>query len=233
MNSTTTVRKAGDRSMRNAWLTAGAGILLMIPLSVFAKFFVLDGLVTMGDAAQTATDIAASAQLFRYGVLSLLLVAALDVVVAWSLYYVFRPVNEALSMLAGWFRLLYSGIFLVAISQLMAVPGLAGSDNLAGSAAAQWQQQVLLKIGTFTDIWDAGLLLFGLHLFVIGYLAYRSGSVPRLIGVLLVIAGVGYVFDSISAVLSAGGTFTLTYVTFLGELLLALWLVLRGRRVSH
>ncbi|WP_051299656.1 DUF4386 domain-containing protein [Arthrobacter castelli] len=233
MNSTITIRTAGDRWMRNAWLTAGAGMLLMIPLSVFPELIVFESLVTPGDAAQTAADIAAPAQLFRLGVLSLLVVVALDVVVAWSLYYVFRPVSEALSLLAAWFRLLYSGVFMVAISHLMAVPPLVGNGNLVGRGAAQRQEQALLRVETFTDIRDAGLILFGLHLLVIGYLACRSGSVPTVIGILLVIAGAGYAFDSVIAVVSASPSITLTYVTFLGELLLALWLVFRSRRVSH
>ena len=74
----------------------------------------------------------------------------------------------------------------------------------------------------------AALLLFGAHLALLGLLAYRSGYVPHLVGVLLVIAGGGYAFDTFSSVLSADPVVVSTY-TAPGELVLALWLLLRGR----
>jgi len=78
----------------------------------------------------------------------------------------------------------------------------------------------------------AGLILFGVHLFLLGYLAYRSSYVPKVIGVLLAIAGVGYAFDSFFTVFTEGSPFAISTVTFLGEFLLALWLLIRGRRIS-
>ena len=95
---------AANRSIRTASLTAGVGLLLMSALAGFGNFVALRGLVTEGNAAQTATDITASNGLFRLGILSLFLTVALDIVVAWALYHVFRPVNNSLSRLAAWFR---------------------------------------------------------------------------------------------------------------------------------
>jgi len=85
--------------------------------------------VTHGDAAKTATDIAASEGTFRVGIASLYVAAALDVLVAWALLQVFRSVHEALSQLAGWFRLAYAAVFLVAISQLAGIPDLLGAKG--------------------------------------------------------------------------------------------------------
>ena len=72
----------------------------------------------------------------------------------------------------------------------------------------------------------------GVHLVLEGYLAYRSGYVPRVLGVLLVLAGLGYAFDSFRVVLSAGSPLLVSTVTFVGEFLLCLWLLVRGRRLS-
>ena len=94
----------------------------------------------------------------------------------------------------------------------------------------QSQAQALLEIAAFKNIWDAGLILFGVHLLIIGYLAVRSGYVPRLLGGLLVLGGFGYVFDSFAAVL--GSSIEISVVTFIGELVLAFWLVIRGRRTT-
>jgi hypothetical protein len=122
---------------------------------------------------------------------------------------------------------------MVAISQLVGVPRLLGNDDyLAAFGADQLQAQALLRVNAFTDIWDAGLFLFGLHLLGIGYLAYRSRYVPKLLGVLLGIAGFGYVFDSSVAVLSSNPAIEVATFTFIGEFLLAPWLVIWGRRLT-
>ncbi len=86
-----------NRAIRSASLTAGVGLLLMSPLAGFGYFAAVEGLVTPGDAAQTARNITASEGLFRFGVVSLFLVIALDVVVAWGSYRVFNPVSHGLS----------------------------------------------------------------------------------------------------------------------------------------
>jgi hypothetical protein len=204
-------------------------LLVMAVLAGGTQFMVLETLVTPEDAGQTARDLLGSAGMFRLGVASLFLVIVLDVVVSWALYRVFAPVNKAISMLAAWFRLAYSAIFMVAISHLTGVLPLLESDRSPVSDASQSQAQALLEIVTFKNIWDAGLILFGVHLLIIGYLAARSGYVPRLLGGLLVLGGFGYVFDSFAAVL--GSSIEISVVTFIGELVLAFWLVIRGRRI--
>ena len=207
--------------------------MLMSALAGFGNLVVLEGLVTPGDAAKTAGDIVASEGVFRFGVASLYLVVVLDVVVAWALLRVFSPVSRDISRLAAWFRLAYSGVFMVALSQLAGISDLLNSEGYSAVfTAEQLQAQALLKIDAFNDIWFAGLILFGVHLLIIGYLAYKSGYVPRVLGVLLVIAGVGYAFDSFVTVFSDGSPIAISTVTFLGEFLLGLWLLIRGRRIS-
>lgn len=221
------------RSVRNASMTAGIALLLMSVLAGFGKFVALDGLVTPGNAAQTATDIAESDGLFRLGVASMFLVIVLDVVVAWALYRVFRPVNKNLSMLAAAFRLVFAGVFMVAIGQLLGVVRLLGNDEyLSVFSADQSNAQALLGVNAFNDLWVVGLGLFGVHLLIIGYLAYRSGYVSRLLGVLIAIAGLGYVIDSFGIVLSQSSWSEIATYTFIGEFLLALWLVIRGPHLT-
>jgi hypothetical protein len=219
-------------SVRRAGVIAGAALLLMSALAGFGALVVVDGLVTQGDAAGTAGDILASEGMFRFGVASLFLVVVLDVVVAWALLRFFSPVSRSLSRLAAWLRLAYAAVFMVAIGQLAGIPQLLKGDGYSAAfSTEQLQAQALLKADAYYDIWFAALILFGGHLVLIGYLAYRSGYVPRLFGVLLVIAGAGYAFDSFGRVLSEGSP-VISTVTFPGEFLLALWLVVRARRVS-
>ena len=110
-----------NRSVRKACTTAGVGLLVMSVLSAFGYLVAVKGLVVPGNAARTAKNIAGHEGEFRFGILSLYLVAVLDVVVAWSLYRVFKPVSDALSRLAAWLRIAYAAVFMVAISQLVGV----------------------------------------------------------------------------------------------------------------
>jgi hypothetical protein len=222
-----------DRPVRHAAITAGVGILLIAVLAGFGKFVAVDGLVTPGDAARTATAIMASEGLFRIGVVSLFVVVALDIVVAWALYRVFSPVSVGISLLAAWFRIVYAGVFLVATSQLVGVLRLLGGDDyLAAFNTGQLQAQALSAIHAFGDVFRAGLLLFGLHLLIVGYLTYRTEYIPRFLGVLLAVAGLGYVVDSVAAILLPDSWADVSSFTFIGEFLLALWLVIRGRRLT-
>jgi hypothetical protein len=224
---------AADWSIRTASITAGVALLLMSIVAIFGKVVVVDGLVTEGNAAQTAADIVASEGLFRLGIASLVVVIALDVVVAWALYRVFRPVSNSLSMLAAMLRLVYSGVFMVAIAELLGVVRLLSNDgSVAVFGPDQLNAQAMLGISAFNDIWFVGQFLFGLHLLVIGYLAYRSGYVPRVLGALLAIAGLGYAADSLGAVISSGSWTDISSLTFVGEFLLALWLLIRARRIA-
>ena len=222
-----------NRSIRNASITAGTGILLLSVLAGFGKFVALDGLVTPGNPAQTTTEIMESEGLLRLGIVSMVLVIALDIVVAWALYRVFSPVSTGISLLAAWFRIVYAGVWLVAVGQLAGVLRLLSDDAyLTAFSPDQLQAQALLGINAFDDVWTAGLFLFGVHLLVVGYLAYRSGYVPRILGGLLAIAGAGYVVDSLGAMLSRNPWTDIATFTFIGEFLLALWLVIWGRRLA-
>jgi hypothetical protein len=219
-------------SKRRVTLIAGIGILLIAALAVFGDILVVERLVTPGDAGKTARDIMASEGMFRLGVASLYLVIVLDVIVAWALFRVFAPVNDGISRLAAWFRLAYAGVFLVAIGQLAGLPHLLGSDGYSAAfGTEQLQAQALLRADAYHDIWMAGLVLFGVHLLAVGYLAFRSGYVPKILGVLVAVAGFGYVFDSVGAVLSEHPP-VISTVTFLGEFLLGVWLLVRSRRIS-
>jgi hypothetical protein len=222
-----------SRSIRKASIIAGLGIFLLAALAGFGNLVVVEGLVTPGDAAKTAEDIMASEGMFRFGIATLYLAFILDVVVAWALLRVFGPVNKSISRLGAWFRLAYAGVFMVAIGQLAGIPHLLADEKYAAVFGAdQLHAQALLRVDAFNDIYFAGLILFGVHLLIIGYLAYKSGYVPKSLGILLVIAGFGYCFDSFGTVLLQGSPIIISTVTFIGEFLLACWLLIWGRRIS-
>jgi Domain of unknown function (DUF4386) len=219
-------------TVRRACAVAGVALLLMVASAVLAHFVVVEGMITPGDSAATAAEILAGEGTFRLGVVAWLLIAVLDVVIAWALYRVFRPVSAAVSMLAAAFRLVYTAVLIVAVGQLWrALDVLSGDGYLEALPADHIDAQALLELSAFRHLYDAGLLLFGVHLALLGYLSLRSGFVPKVIGVLLVVSGAGYAVDTVGAVLALDLPFRVALYTFLGELLLALWLLAAGRRL--
>ncbi len=206
---------------RTASLVAGIALALMAVLAGFGNFGVVVRLVTPGDAAQTAQAINDSAPLFLFGVGSLFVVAILDVIVAGALYALFRPVNPAISALAAWARVVFAVVFLVAIIRLVSAFTLLDRPEAA-----------LREIEAFSTIWVTGLGLFGIHLVLVGYLAYRSGFMARIFGVLLVVAGLGYLADALGTVFVPGFTAVFAQFLFVGEVALIFWLLIRGRRLS-
>ena len=214
---------------RNTFTVAGLGLVVMAILAGFGYVVAVAGLVTPADATATATAIRASRGLFGLGIISLLGVVALDVVVAWALHRILAPVHRTLSAVAAGIRYLYAGVFGVAVLQLVAA---LQTLDAAGSTDATAAPAALLKIDAFHTIWDAGLILFGLHLATVAYLTYRSHFLPKLLGIVLAVAAVGYLFDSSAALLLTTPPPEISTITFIGEFLLALWLLFESRRTS-
>jgi len=207
-----------DVSLRTAAIVAGVGLLLMAILSPIAYLNTFQSLVKFDDAALTAQNILSSMGAFRTCIILLFTVAILDIVVAWALYILLVPANKNLSALAAWLRVIYGGIFIFAISKL----------NVALQVLTVDGTQAMSYLKAFQSIWDMGLILFGFHLLVLGYLVFKSGYVPKWLGVFLVLAAVGYVVDGFGKTLSPDYNLNIAQFTFVGEVLLIFWLLWRA-----
>ena len=151
--------------------------------------------------------------------------------VAWALYVLLKPVNKNLSLLTAWFRWVYTGIALVALLNLVTVLRLLNtSDTFTIFPPDQLPAQVLLSLRTFRTQWHFGLLFFGIHLGLLGYLVLRSTYIPRILGVLLVIASLGYVLTTLKPYLFSDINLDFAEYTFYGELIFMLWLLIQGSR---
>jgi uncharacterized protein DUF4386 len=222
-----------DQPLRVFALIAGVGTLLIAVLAGIANFGGIERLVVRDDATTTAQNILTSQGTFRFAVAGLVLVAILDVVVAWALFGFFRPVNEGLSRLTAWLRVAYAAVFAVAISQLVGALHLLGdAAYLKTFSVGQLRTEALVRIDSFHDIWSISLVLFGTYLALVGFMAFRSGYVPKFVGVLLVVAGVGYLVDSFGTLLATNYTLKVGSVTSVGEVVLMVWLLVKGRTVT-
>lgn len=208
---------------RSASLTAGLALFFMALLAPFAEFYVLPELIDLADPAATAAALTVEDGLFRAGVLSYLIVVVLDIVVAWGLYLVLKPVHAGLSLLAAWFRLVYSALFAAAIMELTRVLPL-----LQGIPPLNLGEEIISLVEAFRVGWQAALIFFAFHLLILGLLIFRSGFFPRFLGILVTIAGVGYLVDGIGTLLFPGYGLDVAVYTFIGEVLLIFWLLWKG-----
>ena len=181
---------------RTAARIAGWGILAMAFIATFAEFYVRQRLVVPGDATATAANLTDHELLMRLGIVAFLVVIILDVVVAWALYAVFQPVNSSVSGLMALSRLVFATIFAVAIGNLISAVDLVGDPGyLAALEPGQLHAQMMMSLDAFNSVWSISLAFFGIHLSLAGYLALRSGYMPKTLGIVLIIAGMGYAFD--------------------------------------
>jgi len=217
-----------DAARRRIALTAGFGLLFLAVLAPLAHFGVLQDLIVPTDAATTVENIAASEGLFRLAIAALLVVTFLDILVAWALYVLLKPVNETLAILVGWLRLAAPAVFAVALANLLDVAHLVGDAADSVLQPDQLGAQVMASIASFDTGWDMSLGIFGLHLLGLGFLLFRSIDFPRFLGILVVIAGGGYLADTFSRILVPDFEFTFSLFTFVGEALLIVWLLLRA-----
>jgi hypothetical protein len=208
-------------SPRTASLVSGIGLALMAVLMIAGYFGGIVPLITPGNAAETAADISNSGFLFLGGVSCIFVVTLLDIVVAGAWYALFKPVNRRLSATAAWIRVVFAGLFMVAASQLVNAFALLGEPA-----------QALRAIETFSTTWVISLGLFGIYLVLIGYLAFRSGFMAKIFGILLAIAGFGYIADALGVAFSAHFPTTFGSFGFIGEVVIIFWLLIKGRRLT-
>jgi hypothetical protein len=225
---------------RQTALTAGLSLIAMSLAAAFSYGFVQGTLIVQDDPGATLSNIMSSNNLFNAGILGWLIILILDIMVGWALYMFMQPIHKGLSLLGALFRLVYSAILGIAILNLVFVFLLTKDPgNLTIFTIDQIQAQVMLLLEAFEYMWSAGLIIFGGHLLILGILALKSTFIPKLIGILLLIASVGYMivhlgnvllpqFDKVTSVIEIVFIIPMT----IGELGFGLWLLVRGGKDS-
>jgi hypothetical protein len=217
--------------------TAGVLYLIIIVFGIFSEVFIRSRIIVPGDAAATAGNILASEGLFRFGFLADSLMVLSDVALAALLYILLRPVHRTIALAATFFRLAQSAVLALNLLNYHAgllVLGDAGAS--AGFGTDQLQSLSYLYLDLHGHGYDLGLILFGLHCLLLGYLIYRSRYLPRVLGVLAVAAGVVYLIGSYTRFLFPAYVSLVSpiyIVAFVSELVICLWLLIRGVNVRQ
>lgn len=184
-------------------------------------------LVVSGDAAATAANILAHKPLFWLGFAGWLIQPAIYLVVTMLFYELFKPVSRRFSLLAAFFSLVGCGLQAVCCV-FYAAPSilLDGGHYATVFRTEQLQALAFMLLKLFTQCYNLGLVFFGFYCLLIGYLAYKSTFLPRFLGPLVMLTGLGGLTFLWPPLASALLPFNLA--TGFGEILLALWFLVAG-----
>jgi Domain of unknown function (DUF4386) len=225
---------------RRIAILSGLALVAMALFAGVAYGVVLNSLFVPENAVVTMANIKASMLLFRAGIFSWLMVLLLDVVVAWGLYVFLKPVSESLSLLAALLRLVYTAFLATAILNLVVVVLLlSDAEYIKVLEIERVQALVMLFLNAFMLMWSIGLVVFGFYLLVLGYVVFTSENTPKIFGVLLFIASLSYLIIHCSGLLlpqykSSIATLNsvLSAPMAIGELSYAVWLIVKGGKIS-
>jgi hypothetical protein len=226
------------KSVQRTARIAGILYLIITVAAIFAHFYVPSNIIVSGDAAATANNITTSETLFRVGgVGSELVVLLSEVILSIVLYVLLKPVNKTLSMLAAVSRLVMTTIHgLNLLNYFFAILLLSGAGYLSAFNTEQLHGLVMLFLDAHSIGFTIGIAFLTLHVFILGYLILKSGYFPKVLGILFIAAGVGYLVDSFALLLFSGYETTPTVIAIViavSEIAFPLWLLIKGVNKDH
>lgn len=232
------IKSMNNISIKNIALISGIGYLIIFITGFFSNFFVLEPLIISDNIVQTVANIKANISLFKLSIISFILMVLFDLILTWSLYLLLKNIHKELSLLTAWLRLVNVAIFGAALFFLVDILSMINNVSFSQLLGNDFiNANIFLSIDSFNNMWLVGLVFFGFHLLGLAYLIIKSGFVPKLIGILLLIAGIGYITDSFAHfVLSNYENYKDVFSLFviipgtIGEFSLTLWLLTKGRK---
>ena len=224
-------------STHNPGRVAGFIYLLLVVLAPFRLIYIPSTLYVRGDATATANNIAAHELLFRLGMVSDLLCGTILIFLTLALYRLFKGVNQNLAVLV----VILGGLlpatidFLNVLNDAAALTLVRGADFLSVFDKPQRDALAMLFLRLHHQEIIAAEILWGLWLFPLAILTYRSRFLPRFLGVWLIINGFAYLIMSFTGLLLPQYEDMVSNISFpalLGEMAFMLWLVIKGTKLD-
>jgi hypothetical protein len=214
---------------------AGFLYLIYMIVEIVADVLGRSPLIAMGDAAGTAGNLVAHESQFRIGIVGDLVAGVLFFLTAWALYALLKPVNKNVALL---FMLLNLGgvavRFAIDLDYVAALLLSSGADYLKVFQADQLQALSMAFLHLQKNGYWASQIFFGVWLFPLGYLVFRSGFLPKFLGVILMIHCFTWTTTSLLYFLYTPGYTAITYISFplgfIAEFGLTLWLLIKGAK---
>jgi hypothetical protein len=213
---------------RSTALVIGISLFIMAVAAAIAFGAIHSSLIDLSQAEQTMNNIETNSVRWYIEIVFWVVIIITDLLVSWGVFYYFNNDNPRLSAITAGLRVIYTLILTVAVSQLVAVSTFVQVENT---------QKVMLLLTRFDRLWSYGLILFGIHLIFLSIASFRYES--KIIGILLLAAGISYFlihtmenflpqFSDLTARLEVILTIPMT----LGEMLFALWMIIRGGKMK-
>ena len=231
------INSIDNTSPRKAARIAGLLYLILIVTGIIGHLG-RQSLIVTGDAAITANNIIANELQFRGANVSWLISEVSFLLLGLALYVVLKNVNKNLASLMVLFVVVGVAIESInTLNQFAALQLLSGADHLTSFSADQLNTQVMF----YLDSWEAGyriaaIMSFGPWLIPAGYLIYKSGYFPKILGFLVILAGFGILIEGLQyfllpdyEVISSPGNVAAT----IGEFALCGWLLLKGAKIPE
>lgn len=217
---------------RKMALTTGFSLIAMAVVAGVGYGYIFQSIYVTNNPSLTLLNLREFIFLFRLFIFLFVIVLILDIIVAWALYLFFKEDNPSLSLLTAWFRLVYSALLGVSFLSLLNVLQLL-------KETPQNSLQIMNQLNVFLDMWSLGLIVFACHLFFLGYLMLTSGYIPKFLGALTLLASMAYFFSNAANLLLPNYDFykstvemVLSLPMALGELGIAIWLIIKGGRIK-
>lgn len=203
--------------------------LLSIIGGGFGEFYAPSTLIVPSDAAATAANVLTHNAMFRWGFAAYILEAMCDIALAWIMYVILRPVHKDIALLAAFFGLVSTAVF--ACTELFYFAPtfiLGGADYLEAFSPDQINALGLLSLKFYAIGSGIFMAFYGMATFIRGYLIYRSTFLPRFLGVLLMIAGAGFVIHNFALVVAGRSSNVLLLPVSISGLALTVWFLTKG-----
>jgi hypothetical protein len=216
----------------------GVLYLIIIAVGLFGEAFVRGRLIVSGDATATAANIRSQESLWRFGIAAELFLLICAVVLAVIFYVLLRPVSRDLALLATSFNLVSIAMEAAYALHLIATLfPLGNAGYLKAFEPGQLDALATLSVRSHGYGFGVALIFFGCFCLVGGYLIFRSGYLPKTVGVLMQIAGLSYLINTFALVLDpkvANQMYPAILIpAFIGETSLCLWLLVKGVNVER
>ena len=221
------------KSIQRTARFAGVLYLVITVAAIMAHIYMPSQIIIPEDAAATVNNIKESTALFRLGgVGSELVILLSELILAIVLYVLLKPVNKTLSLIAAVSRLVMTTVHgFNLINYFFVLTLVSGAGFLSAFDAGQINSLVMLFLEAHSYGFTIGIAFLTIHVFVLGYLIFKSGYFPKILGVLFIAAGVGYLVDSFALLLSASYETTPIYLSLpitISEIAFPFWLLIKG-----
>lgn len=222
------IKNNGHISIGTAALITG--FTLFVPTASYSEFHVFGKLIIHNDSAQTAQNLLKNPSLFLYGIFAGFFTYIIDILLAWTIFIFLKPVNAPLSLSASWLRIVYAVLSMVALFNFLNAFQLV---NFPAVPEPNINDELMKWVNARRHAINFAYIIFGTYLILVGILIYNSAYIPKILGVLMMLAGVARTIISLQPYFFKSHDLSGMMIFSIGELFFVVWLLVKGSRIKE